>query len=356
MGFLTPGKSTKKRTRDHKEAIARVKRSRSRQTTPETRLQVSTPSPSPLHIQQVAPSEPRAILEKLPVELIHEIFIHAGLNSLPFVNKLLCAELTPSLTLRVRMLQNYIHDLNSGLPELNTEHKTRYALERDVLNYRFITADVLRHVSFDTVLPVEAIEAEKKNRLVLHYDRLNKKMLDALKRIEASDAEINVELQRIAIERERLGLDDAELSDLVLEHIQDYPKRFYEGSKIDERHLLLIEELHNRSMKFMHSGRILSSAINAGHEIATLSRLLACTDTGLVTTSEPLRAAFDRDDLELVNWLLSMAETDSNLVSDDDLWVHLSKTQNTEHLRFLELRGGVPSHEILGTLTSSLTS
>lgn len=368
MGFITPGKThRRKRGPPSKEDLQRRKRSKvkeeqypahnaisSRSMSRPPSLEPETP-PVDEEFEDWSHFQSLSILEKLPTEILHEVFLLSGMSNLPFVNKLIYHRLTPSNSLRYKMLKlNYLHDLNKHIEDkeaVENEWKTRFALDRAVLDYRFVNSKVLSHLKFDIVLPLPAINAESKNRLILFYDNLNKKLIDTLNRADADPETIANEISRMT--RERLDMDvlgDDELSDLPNEDFQDFTEMFYYGPFDDER-LKILEELHDRKMRFIDSDAALSHAIREGYDIDTLDRLLQLTETSKLMTSGPLIEAFKTDSMELSQWCFENFNN-QELINDDALWIYVSNTRNINFMHFLQERGGTPSHDVLRLMNS----
>jgi hypothetical protein len=339
MGFLNPGKPKRKRQADERPS----KRQRSTSSTPSTQNTTKESTPVTQELEQ--PDE-RSILERLPTEVLQEIFIFTGVSALPFTCKSILIALTPSLSLKMRMLQNFIFDLNSEIT--NEDYKVRYALDICALQYRFISSEILKAVRFDTVLPLVSIRAESKNRLILHYDKLNKKLLEALYDMNASPEEINRELTRMT--EERINMDDVDLQDLPEEEFQDYPERYYH--KFKEHDIQVVEQLYGRKMRFKDGDLAISNAIRAGCDLGALSRVLKLTETGKISTVKPLISAFQRDNLDLVDWLLERQDVNADLINSDDLWIWISKVKRDEFLKFLTDKGANPSHGIIGVISN----
>lgn len=343
MGFLNPGKKAK-RIRSEGPKVAGPSKVK--------RLKLPTKSNSVEPKPSETTKEDISILERLPTEILHEIFLCSGLSALPFTCKALNHKLQASKSLKVNMLKDFIVDLNNGIVAPEMTYKDRYALDKSVLNYRFITAEILKEVRFDTVLPFPAIASESKNRLILYYDKLNQRLLETMRRAESTEEEINRELARIADDNfNNLNGEDDELADAPEQEVQDYPERFYRGPFNDEK-LSIIEHLHTKGLRFMEGETVLSNAMQSGTTVETLEELLECTESGNVQSVQPLISAFEQGSMSYVEWVVSKLQ-DLELLNEDELWVHIYKGKNAEHLKYLELLGATPSHGVLGLLSAS---
>lgn len=324
MGFLNPGKKRKK-------AADATTSKRSRTPTlapglPHAKVEAREPPPAPL-----------SILERFPTEILIEIFIHTGVSALPLVCKSINNSLSGSHSLRVAMLQNFVFDLNS---EVNTrDDKLRYALDASALEFKFVHSVVLEEVGFDTVLSLQSIRAECKNRLIMHYDRLNRRLLEAMHLMDADSDMINREITRMT--DERITMNDVEVADLPTGAFRDFPKSWY--CKFDSRHLAMMRLLSDRRMRFKDGDLAISNAIEAGCGLVILSAVLSWTEKGTVSSVQALISAFERDDLELVDWLLDHQAADLDLTRDDTLWIWIGQSKVNRYLEYLERKGATPS-------------
>ncbi len=345
MGFLKPGKKTKRARTDDKKSQKphRVKRIK---LEPDPKLE-------DLSLMQKSNSkQSSSLLERLPSEIIHEIFLCTTLSNLPIVNRHLFHQLRPTKSLKINMLKNYIVDLNSKIVAPEMVYKDRFALYKHALNYRFVTYDILKEVKFDTVLPLSSVLSESKNRLVLYYDKLNQRLLETMRRAESTEEEINRELARIADENfNNVNVDEVELADAPDQEAQDFPERFY-TAPFDDDKLEMITFLHTKGLQYINGDLVLCNAMEANVSVELLEELSQCSQADFVRTTSPLIKAFDVNNMKFVEWVISKLES-RDLLNHDDLWVYIYQKQNSSFLHYLESQGGTPSHEVLGMLSSS---
>lgn len=345
MGFLNPGKRAKRVRSEGPKVPAEPKKIK------RVKLPTKAQSAEPTPIEST--KETGSILERLPTEILHEIFLLSGLTPLPLVCKTLNHKLQPSKSLKVNMLKNFIVDLNNKIVAPEMSYKDRYALDKMVLNYRFITTEILQELRFDTVLPFPAIASESKNRLILYYDKLNQRLLETMRRAESTEEEINRELARIANDNfNNINAEEDELADAPEQEVQDYPESFYEGPFTDEK-VSLIEYLHTKGLRFMEGDSALGKAIAAGASVETLEKVLECTESQRVQSPYPLICAFEQDSIIHADWVVSKLQ-DRGLLNEEELWLQIYKGRNANHLKYLEQLGASPSHEVLGLFSASL--
>lgn len=345
MGFLKPGKNRYRARNESDEPKKTYKRRR-------VKLEPPKPKVEEIHIEEEEEYDKnKSILEKLPTEIIHEIFLIGGLITLPLVCKSLHAKLRPTRSLKVSMLKKSIVDLNSGVVT-GKEFNERYALEKQILDFKFVTYGILKEVHFDTVLPNATIKSEIKNRLILYNDKLNKTLLDIMRRSEYTEEQINRELADIADNAfNNLAVQGQELEDAPEQEIQDFPMRFYHGP-FDQDRLQMITLLHSKGLRYIGSDSILSIAMDCDVEISVLDKLMNCCKDVNIQNVQPLITAFDKGNMSYVDWVVSNLETEE-LLNHDDLWVYIYQTQDSSYLHFLESRGATPSHDVLGMLSST---
>lgn len=344
MGFLKPGKKSKRARSDDKKTqkYSKVKRIK---LEGEPKLEKS---PKDITIIK----ENTSILERLPTEIIHEIFLLDCLTELPLVCKSLNQQLRPTRSLKIRLLNNFIMDLNNGIVAPEMAYKERYALGKHILSYRFVTCDILREMKFDTVLPMATIISESKNRLILYYDKLNQRLLETMRRAESTEDEINTELARIADENfNNINGEEVELADAPEQEAQDFPLRFYNAPFTQDK-LEMIKLLHRKELQFIDEDLVLSNAMEANVPVSVLDDLIGCSKAGFVRTVSTVIKAFEQGNMSHVEWVVSKLES-RGLLNEDDLWVFIYQKQNSKFLNYLEEQGGTPSHEVLGWLSSS---
>lgn len=349
MGFVRPAKS-KKRLRTPSSRPSKRQKKDGAASTSSSECPSATSSRPTTPAQGVTVEVPTgSILERLPVEILQEVFVFSGVSSLPLTCKSINRSLRPSHSLRLAMLKTFVYDLNC---KVRTDaYKTAFALDRDCLQYKFVNSKVLKEINFDIVLPMRSIVAESKNRLMLHYDSLNKRLLETLYLNNADADEINRELARMT--EERSSMDDIQTEDLPsAEEFEDYPERFY--THFSQNHIEMAETLYNTGMRFKVSGKVMSMAISEHCDVETLSRILKCTETGTITSVEPVISAFANDDLATVEWLLEMKAHDTDLINNDDLWIWIGQKKRTKFLKFLTDKGANPSHGIIGAISNNL--
>ncbi|CCH46879.1 hypothetical protein BN7_6481 [Wickerhamomyces ciferrii] len=366
MGFLNPGNRSKRAKSgspnpSSKKVHKRIKLNqkphniktpklpepkRVIQTEPELELE-STPEPEP----EQEPLKPNAsILERLPTEIVHEIFIFSRCLSLPFVSKILHDQLYPTKTLKKTILKDSIMDLNTGIVSPEMDHKKRFALDKDILKYKFVKMDLLEELKFDTVLPLSSIASESKNRLILYYDKLNQKLLETMRRAESTEEEINRELARIADENfNDITRGDVELEDVPEEEVQDFPEKYY-NSPFNKDKLNALRYLHGKGLRFVDCNTIFKTVMESGISVSDLTIIYECLETDTITSVQPLIEAFETRNWEYIQWFIDTM--DKEFLNNDDLWIYIYKTQDVQLLHYLEEQGGTPSHDVLGMLTT----
>lgn len=93
-----------------------------------------------------------SILERFPLEILHEIFVLTDLENLPLVSRYFSNALACDSYLSLRVMNNFIHKVKQ---QTNGQVVVRRVLELRVLNYKFVTAELLRSIDFDMILPVD---------------------------------------------------------------------------------------------------------------------------------------------------------------------------------------------------------
>lgn len=353
MGFLNPGKTSKrKRSSGGTLRVKRAKKSSSPGITiSESSLQSEEPEREELQREQEK-QDTRSILDRLPVEILLKIFIMCGEPSLPLVNKHIHHALRSSPSLRMAVFTRFIHDLNRHLPQSTTPddhgYDIRYVLDSSVLDYKFISSSVLEQCHFDAIMPHVTIQAETQQRLIRHYDRLNKTLLERMYANDADPLDIANELTRMADERDMMDFD---IDDAVLPNdtqLYDFPKRWY--TRFEEDDLRVMEILYEKRMRFKQDGVVLANAIDAECSLVSLERVLKLTEKRTVTNVKPLISSLRSDRLELIDWVLSHQGEGFDLINHDDLWIWITESQRIDWLKELTRRGANPSHGIIGMI------
>lgn len=362
MGFITPGRAHKrKKAGSFKKPVEiQVKRTKLRES---------------VELKEVSNEKSLSLLEKLPLEILHEVFVYSGDSSLHFLNKRLNQCLKPSLYLIVKMLKlNHLYDLNSEITkkqletgevvEINND-QIRYALDKEAFKYNCISLEVLKELNFDIVLPINSIELEMKNRLILYHDELNKKLLNSMRNDEeVSSEEINRELARMAEERFSTSNDNSnennennedinieeDLNELS-EDSQDFHKRFYEMKNINNEFLQIIEYLFNfKKITYVEGDKAIINVLESSScNVSTLDKILSLTKTGKIMTVEPLIKCFTlnlENYIEIGDWIIDNLN-DETLINDTKLWEFVAKTRNFNLLNFLISKGSTPSYQSL---------
>jgi hypothetical protein len=414
MGFINPGRSHK-RKKTGSAGNLESKRARTAsnkiilQSAPALAPLLETPSSSSIPPKPEEP--PLSILEKLPLEILHEIFICSGISPLPFLNKRLAGRLKPSRSLVMRMLKvHHIHDLDGEIEKKRKELAAssgeaddddddddddgtngkviRYILDKDVFKYSWVTVDVLKQLPFDTVLPLSAIYSEMKNRLILYHDELNKKLLEGMTRDEEISAEeVNRTLARMAEERFALMTnDDNDNNDndndndnnnnnnnnsdnteydeqedelnVLSEDSQDFHPRFYNMREFDNDFMQMVEYLHaSKRIKYTDGDKAIKNLITHGIlDLRTLKKFLSFTKTTKILDVDPLIAFFKQEELtdttmNIAHWIVdNFAE--AGLINSSKLWEAAAHSQNSIFLDFLTSKGGVPTYESLLMINS----
>ncbi|KAH3677034.1 hypothetical protein WICMUC_001940 [Wickerhamomyces mucosus] len=361
MGFLNPGKLKKRKNFEQLKPASASKKGKRIKSDKEELILSHSVSKNNLqngfqqNEKQFVPDHPLSLLERFPIEVLHEIFIFSGINNLPFASKYLYHHLQPSLSLKISMIKSYIYDLNSKIMNDDSEEfGKRYALDNSLLNYKFLTSDALKELRVDFVLPLSTIKSQIQSRLLSHKDKLNKRLIESLISISTLPERINREIARMAEERfnTQENSDNDNDNNNEEEEIQqsyDFPEKYYTG-EFDYERVELLSELNKINLEFLRSDEVISNAISSGAPVSVLERLLGFTKTKSITTSRALISAFEIGDLGLVSWLLLKSST-QGLVNDNNLWVYISKKKNSKFLHYLEERGGQPSPEILNAMT-----
>lgn len=188
MGFIAPGRSLKRRKKN----------------SPLEKRKQFKPAPS---------------LDSLPAEILWEIFVYSEFSSLPVVNKRLNAILSPNLPLKLSTLELYTHDLNMEVRKLDPSVPSEFAIDKCVLDYKFISLDLLRCVKNCPFLSKEDISDEV-NRRGDTYKRSFK---------ERSNLPIPETYTRVDT---------------------DFPQRFY---RFPLKNRVLIQELVSRNLRFLNT-------------------------------------------------------------------------------------------------------
>ncbi|KAH3687128.1 hypothetical protein WICPIJ_001883 [Wickerhamomyces pijperi] len=357
-------------------------------------------------------------LERLPTELIHEIFVLSMNKELPFVSKSLLHHLRASVSLKFEMMKMYLYDLNEdvlakdqgyGFEDQKNWERVRYALDYRALKYKFITADVLSKTRIDVIAKQKEIEEEKMERLRTYVDKLNKRMIEVLMEREVTAEELNKELARMA--EERFNLPDPEPvpalepepqpvapvalpplpfeleeppaaaraeqeiepvpaaapvapqqqqqqqqqqePELEIAKSKDLPISYYTGAFTQQRLSQLHQLTTNTNLKYHNLSLLLSRAITQNTNLPTLQKLLTFSKDKTLRNSDPIISAFEKDDIDIVCWLLTISEDIEAMRNDDALWMYIGKKKNSTYLKFMEDIGGSPTPEVLSAMSWS---
>lgn len=283
MGFVAPGRCLKRKKKG---------------TIPEKRKLV-----------RLAPS-----LDSLPAEILCEIFIYSEFSNLPLVNKRLNGILSPTFPLKLSSLKPYTHDLNGKVRSLDESFPSEFSIDKSILSYKFVSADLLRSAKVCSFLSREDFSREANERGQIYSQYLKE----------------NCQPPKIGVLGEKKVLTD-------------FPPRFYR-SHIENSDL--IHFLRSCNVRFFHEGDALCGLFDCVDDESQLTEYewTMKSFSKIPIPIQPLIHLLRRGFFQTAQHYIARYVDLRTYCRDENLWAFalVEQKNNLQLVHFLEEQGFQP--------------
>ncbi|ODV94971.1 hypothetical protein PACTADRAFT_3857 [Pachysolen tannophilus NRRL Y-2460] len=243
------------------------------------------------------------ILELLPVELIHKIFIYSECSNLPLVNK----HFHNVINKHNNFLINKI--IKSNIYCINNKNQ-EFALNIELLNYKFINYEILFKFSqeFNIILLIKDLNLIKEEEEYLE---------------------------------KKIGFNKN----------LDFPKKFKKGPFTIEK-IKLIKFLSLRNLKFEKIDQVLIEAFKFNTSLSTITDLISASNTpmGKLKSLIPLIDSLNNSNFNISKYLIKNHYEFESIFNNEYLWEFVVNSKNIKILTFLEEQGFKPNHNVIDSI------